>query len=210
MQPETRMERKKENTRALIVSSALRLFKEFGIDATTMEQIAEAADIAKGTLYNYYPVKEAIICDYLLRQSLEKNQARVQRLSALADTRTRMIVSLNEMMDAVKTQSELFERYFVYRIQHMLSLKKDERTEKGLYLLESEIIRLGQASGELRSDVPISVLQGFFEFIFIEVAQLYYQDPERFDAERIIPECVDLFLNGTKAVRSEQQGAKHA
>jgi AcrR family transcriptional regulator len=200
MQNTTRIQRKKENTRELITSTALRLFKEFGIDATTMEQIAESADIAKGTLYNYYPVKEAIISDYLIRQSFEKNQARIQRLATLPDTRTRMVVSLQEMMEGVKAQSELFERYFVYRIQQMLSLKKDEHTEKGLHLLESEIIRLGQESRELRTDIPSAVLQGFFEFIFIEIAQQYYQNPVTFDADRLIPDCVDLFLSGTKVI----------
>jgi len=210
MEIETRTQRKKENTRELIISTALKLFTEFGIDETTMEQIAETADIAKGTLYNYYPVKEAIICDYLIRQSLEKNRERIQRPGALPDTRTRMLISIKEMMEGVKAQAELFERYFVYRIQQMLSLKRDRRTEKGLFLLESEVIRLGQESGELRTDIPLVVLQGFFEFIFIEVAQQYYQNPVEFDADRIIPDCVDLFLNGTKVIQLSHQGAQHA
>lgn len=32
-----------------------------GYEAVCMEQIADAADVAKATLYNYFPVKEALI-----------------------------------------------------------------------------------------------------------------------------------------------------
>ena len=56
-----RTERKKEETRQKVIGVALQLFRQNGLEATTMEQIAEVADIAKGTLYNYFPAKEAII-----------------------------------------------------------------------------------------------------------------------------------------------------
>lgn len=39
----------------LILSVAMRLFKEQGVNATSMEQIAQEVDIAEGTLYNYFP-----------------------------------------------------------------------------------------------------------------------------------------------------------
>lgn len=50
------MARKKEKTRQVIITTAMNLFIQNGYEATTMEQIAEMADIAKGTLYNYFPV----------------------------------------------------------------------------------------------------------------------------------------------------------
>ena len=62
--------------------------------------------------------------------------------------------------------------------------------------LEGEIVRLGQAAGELRSDLPAGLLESLFEFSFIIAAQQYYQAPEAFDAGRTIGHCVDLFING--------------
>lgn len=47
----SRVERKKEETKSRIITVAIGLFNEKGVQATTMEQIAELADIAKGTLY---------------------------------------------------------------------------------------------------------------------------------------------------------------
>ena len=62
--PETRLgrrERKKLRTRALIQREALRLFLAKGFEATTIEEIAEAADIALSTFFNYFPTKEDVV-----------------------------------------------------------------------------------------------------------------------------------------------------
>lgn len=62
--PETRLgrrERKKLRTRALIQREALRLFLEKGFEAATIEEIAEAADIAPSTFFNYFPTKEDVV-----------------------------------------------------------------------------------------------------------------------------------------------------
>jgi AcrR family transcriptional regulator len=54
-------ERKKAKTRALIQKEALRLFREQGYTATTVEQIAEAAEVAPSTVFRYFPTKEDLV-----------------------------------------------------------------------------------------------------------------------------------------------------
>ena len=60
----SRRERKKEALRLQIVQTAMALFRAQGFAQTRMEKIADESDIAKATLYKYFPVKEAIIAAY--------------------------------------------------------------------------------------------------------------------------------------------------
>ncbi len=54
-------ERKKAKTRVAIRRHALRLFREQGYAATTVEQIAEAAEVSPATFYRYFPTKEDVV-----------------------------------------------------------------------------------------------------------------------------------------------------
>ena len=54
-------ERKKAKTRAAIQQHALRLFREQGYEATTVEQIAEAAEVSPSTYFRYFPTKEDVV-----------------------------------------------------------------------------------------------------------------------------------------------------
>jgi AcrR family transcriptional regulator len=193
-----RVERKKEETRQKIIVATMQLIKLHGYDAVTMEQIADTADIAKGTLYHYYPVKEAIISDFIDRESVARNAERIIRMRLMPDTRTRMIASLTDLMEAVNLQKEIFKKYFTYRTRQMITLERNANRVSGLHLLETEIILLGQEQGEIRSDLPIEMVEALYEFIFIELAQQLYLHPERFNKDETILHCVDLFMNGAK------------
>jgi AcrR family transcriptional regulator len=54
-------ERKKTRTRAAIKHQALQLFRERGYEATTVREIAAAAEVSESTFFRYFPTKEAVV-----------------------------------------------------------------------------------------------------------------------------------------------------
>jgi len=84
-------ERKKAKTRAAIQQHALRLFREQGYQATTVEQIAEAAEVSPSTFFRYFPTKEDVVLyDALDPALLEAFRAQPAELSPIQALRGAM------------------------------------------------------------------------------------------------------------------------
>jgi AcrR family transcriptional regulator len=72
-------ERKKVATRQHIADVAARLFAAHGFEDVTVDQVAQAADVAKKTVFNYFPTKEDLVYD--------RAEAREQDMVALVRER---------------------------------------------------------------------------------------------------------------------------
>lgn len=197
--PARRIDRKKEETRHKIIAVAVDLFNTSGLEAVTMEQIAQVADIAKGTLYNYYPSKDAIINAYLQNSFQDRNDDRLEKLRSLPDTRARLTAVLSFLIDGVQRQKEIFEAFMVYRMKKVISFDPADAGEQtGLSHLIHEIIKLGQQNHELRADLPDVLLEGLFEYALIAAIKPFYLQPETYVKEKAIVQSVDIFLRGTQ------------
>ena len=64
-------ERKKLQTRQHIADVAARLFAEHGFEDVTVDQVAAAADVAKKTVFNYFPTKEDLVFDRTEERELD-------------------------------------------------------------------------------------------------------------------------------------------
>src|SRR5262249_50721257 len=101
---QSRRERKKATIRAQIVAAAIRLFSEHGIEAVTVDQIAAAADVGKGTIYNYLQTKEDIVVAFMV--DFERAvQAGVRGLKS----RHRSVAGV--LINFIQTQFQMKERY---------------------------------------------------------------------------------------------------
>src|ERR1700749_964198 len=80
-------ERKKARTRAAIRQEALRLFREQGYQATTVEQIAAAAEVSPSTFFRYFPTKEDVVLqddmDVRLLEALEQQPPGLAPIAAM-------------------------------------------------------------------------------------------------------------------------------
>ncbi|HME04287.1 MAG TPA: TetR/AcrR family transcriptional regulator [Solirubrobacteraceae bacterium] len=72
-----RNERRKARTRGALLAAGQRLFGERGFDATTVAEIAEDADVAIGSFYNYFETKDELLAA-LLQETLAEQLRRMQ------------------------------------------------------------------------------------------------------------------------------------
>lgn len=85
---------KGEQTRALILNTALDLLQEHGYDKTTMRAIAKQAGVSLGNAYHYFDTKEHLIQAFYHRTHQEHLAATVPALAKHADMKNRLLAVL--------------------------------------------------------------------------------------------------------------------
>src|ERR1700742_2995501 len=99
-EPSGLRERKKARTRATIRQEALRLFREQGYQATTVEQIAAAAEISPSTFFRYLPTKEAVVLqddrEPGLVEAIEQHPGELGMVAAIRASMQAVSASLTE------------------------------------------------------------------------------------------------------------------
>ena len=92
-------ERKKARTRAAIREHALRLFREQGYPATTVEQIAAAAEVSPATFFRYFPTKEDVVLqddiDIFTLEALESQPAELSPIAAFRAAATQSLAAMS-------------------------------------------------------------------------------------------------------------------
>ena len=119
---------KAQLTRSHILSTALRVFRERGLEASTMRELAAAAGASLGSAYYYFPSKEAIIQAYY--DDVQAEHAR--RVSAAlaekhVDLKDRLRAAFHTKLDILQGDRKLLSALFRYtgEPQHPLSALGD-------------------------------------------------------------------------------------
>lgn len=196
MVAESRIERKKKETRQKIVKAAMDLFQKQGFNNTTMEQIADEADIARKTLYNYFPVKEAIVDEYVRGISQGLAREAFETIENLPDTRSRLVAALNHAYGWVENNPEITAICINYRLRNMVKESEAEKAETGTQSILSKVISLGQQAGEIRSDISVKMLVTHIDLLRGTITFEWLNDPSKFELQEEIVKLVDLFLYG--------------
>ena len=145
-------EKKKIETRNKIFEIAGRLFKEKGFENTTVDEITREAGIGKGTFFNYYPTKEAILVDFVKMKEklvfdLVKNELRKSTPVREKIKSTLAIVARSNEKDRDLTKLFVFE--------HLRRYGYNERTSRGLNTLIYGLMEKGLTKGEIRNGIDI-------------------------------------------------------
>jgi AcrR family transcriptional regulator len=139
-------ELKKQRTRQTILDRALSLFAEHGYAHTTLEDIAEAAEVSTGTLFAYFPSKEEILFPEegpfyeQLKQRLERRTGDATTFDVLRD-----------LLPTLEPPDETFRlRMKILNDEGMRDRHRPRLTRVERLLAESIAKDLGEAPDDLR------------------------------------------------------------
>ncbi len=202
MEQQTRRERKKEETRRKILETAFKLFVDQGFGSTTVDQITKAADIGKGTFYNYFPSKEAALYEFLEDIGRQRGEKIWAGLLSLQDTRQRLARAFQTATSWFEEYPELLRVYVMDRLNTVIknpAAYKPNHLE--LYLLE--IIKMGQELGDIRDDVDARQLVNYLNGIFLIQLCQWFGSTAGPGLYQLAMQGVDFFLIG--ALSTEKQ-----
>ena len=151
-----RRERKRQQTLDLLAQTACRLFESFGYDAVTMEQIAVEADVAKGTLYNHFPVKEAVLAHWLHLELATNLTMLHEQLESRPRFAEGALFVLDHSADWCETHPDYLAPYLRFRFLGIGTEPSSSRDSEQLSDIADTfdwLIRRGQTSGEIRDDL---------------------------------------------------------
>jgi len=150
----SRRERKKQETRQRLLECAWRLFQERGYDDTTVEEITDAADVAKGTFFNYFQTKEALLDEL----ALWRIDLLGSHVLAADDVPEGAVARIKRMVRAMAAEfspeRELPQHLFIARISAPIRHESAHR----LGSIMHDLVQQGQASGEIRVDVDTGLI----------------------------------------------------
>lgn len=196
---QSRRDRKKIEVQMQIMRQAIRLFREHGFDNTTMEQIALEADVAKRTLYSYFPVKESIVSFYW-KSNVEENTDRFpQLLSQYPDTRSRLKAVFLSAANAFRTDPEFARIEFGFQFQLLGKDPLNQMYQSGFDKFLAAVVEAGQSMGDVRKDIPAQELASQLVWAFTAACLMWFSAPNSFSLEDHLEMTVNCFLDGAKA-----------
>jgi len=161
-EPSNRRERHSAERRERLFRAALDLFGRNGFDETTVEDITNAADLGKGTFFNYFPSKEHILLAFGEMQ-LSKLEAAYEEMC----TNDLPVPVFLRSLGARMTQEPIRNPGIIrILLQAFLADTKVRQPMMDLQnrvtAIHTEMIRRGQERGEIRDDMPPVVLAHVF------------------------------------------------
>jgi AcrR family transcriptional regulator len=168
-------DRKKLKTRISVQQQAMRLFQKQGYNETTVEQIAEAAEISPSTFFRYFPTKESVVLtDFYDPLILELMAAQPKDLSPLEALR-RTLREIFENMLAEERESEMERSRLIMSVPELRTAAMDNL----ISTFQQMTTALAKRAGRQPDDAEIRMFAGAFFGITLSVGLIWMEDTTR-------------------------------
>lgn len=191
----TRRPSKGEHSRAHILDVALKLFRKKGFDATTMRDVAAAADMSLGAAYYHFGSKEAIVLAYYERVARERDRRVRALLSTTSDLRQRILTVYHVHFDIVRRDRQL--------LGALVRSVADPENPTAVFSPQTRAVR-EQSISLFREAVSVAIVPeelrdlGALGLWTLDLALMLYftwdSSPKQQRTRRLIDDAVDMLL----------------
>src|ERR1700689_1903884 len=191
-----RRERRRTEIRERLFRSALRLFAERGFMETTVEDITEAADVGKGTFFNYFRTKEHVLATFGGERlaSIERAIERAKKGPVLPVLRE---LAADLAGHSTENPALLRAIYAAHASCAPVRAELHKRLQTGRRLL-AQIFTIAQQRGEVRRDIPPTELARLTQVVLLGITLAWALHPDS-SLGGTSQEAWDLFLPGIVA-----------
>jgi AcrR family transcriptional regulator len=189
----SRRERKKQDTHHRLIQSARALFREKGFEETTVEEITERADVAKGTFFNYFPSKEALLADLAL-WGFERLLHEMDIRNGAPASPVARIKLLAHLIDEQLAEDLPFLRRAMRNRMFQIAPAGAEMRGRFSRLM-FELVNEAQAKGEIRPDIDAEQV-GELLHMFVVHQMMFCSKTGGASAAERFDRMVDFMLEG--------------
>jgi AcrR family transcriptional regulator len=173
----SRRERNKQKTQERLLEAARRLFAERDIASTTIDEIADYADVARATFFNYFPGKDAVLQALWLEQLAKLKASVDDELATERGTQAR-ILNVLLAFEAAATSRPGYLRAVTCELERdsgtlELARHRVERFQAAL----APLVTAGQQQGDVRDDFGSAFLAEMIGAAYLSIVRNWRLDP---------------------------------
>lgn len=208
LQTKGRVSRRRSDARDRVIEAAGELFAERGFDETSMALIAEAADVAVGTLYNLFANKESLFRELVHGKALQLCERLGAALASSSDSAVATVDAfLAELQANYRTEAPYIRLYFhVHDHAHMsFRAALGEETRQVYEAIRKEltaVLTRGDAAGEFRLVAPPARSAVAIAGLASEMFFLSLSEPDHNDERALLEEVRHIVHAGVLGLTS--------
>jgi len=202
-----RRQRRSEENRIGILQAAARLFMQHGFSNVTVEQITEAADVGKGTFFNYFPTKEHVLVA-MVRQRTDLVAMAAREAQAATTVKPVALRLAMNMAQANASSPSMVRDLLGSACTNEVMLKHMQGVLLAARSAAAEIMRRGQELGEVRRDIPYTELGRMMQSAAFGTVVLWSLQPEPTDLETWLTQSMENFWRGIAASAAAPKSSK--
>ncbi len=198
-----------ENTKSMILKSALDCFYEKGFSRTTFEDIAARINLTKGAVYWHFKNKAELLGE-LIRQQAEENRRQIGKQYTLPDSVEALRRFFQKEAEYIERTPEVrkFNFFILFQVEWSDSVFNQVQAKTGEirdfhFKTVKHALTVAQKNGEISPDTDIKKISVFIVSTWRGLINTYVCKDEKFSLSQTFLEGFDMVIDKIKNMKGE-------